>query len=75
MELRLAMLDTVSTPVSGTMKVSGVARDPDDDTILGAAIEGCAEYLVTGDQDLLALGEYEGIRIVTPRAFLERLKR
>ena len=29
--------------------------------------------LGTGDQDLLAVGDYQGIRIVTPRAFLQRL--
>jgi predicted nucleic acid-binding protein len=28
--------------------------------------------LVTGDHDLLAVGDYQGIRIVTPRAFLQR---
>jgi putative PIN family toxin of toxin-antitoxin system len=74
-ELRLAMLDTLSTPVAGQVEVVGVARDPDDDQVLAAAIEGCADYLVTGDQDLLTLGEYEGIRIVTPRYLLDLLER
>jgi predicted nucleic acid-binding protein len=36
-------------------------------------VEGCADYIVTGDQDLLAIEEYQGIRIVTPRVFLQRL--
>jgi predicted nucleic acid-binding protein len=45
----------------------------DDDAILAAAVEGCADYIVTGDQDLLAIGDYQSIRIVTPRAFLQRL--
>jgi predicted nucleic acid-binding protein len=36
-------------------------------------VEGGADYIVTGDQDLLAIGDYQGIRIVTPRAFLQRL--
>jgi predicted nucleic acid-binding protein len=34
-------------------------------------VEGKADYIVSGDQDLLALGVYEGIRVVTPRQFVE----
>jgi predicted nucleic acid-binding protein len=36
-------------------------------------VEGGANYLVSGDQDLLDLGEYQNIRAVTPRAFVELL--
>ena len=46
-----------------------VARDPDDDAVLAAAIAGEASAIVTGDRDLLVLGEHRGIRIVTPRDF------
>lgn len=46
-----------------------VARDPDDDAVLAAAIAGGASAIVTGDRDLLVLGEHHGIRIVTPRDF------
>jgi putative PIN family toxin of toxin-antitoxin system len=44
-------------------------RDPDDDTILACALEAKANYLVTGDEDLLELKVFKGIRIVTPRDF------
>lgn len=54
--------------------VSGVVRDPADDVILGTAIAAGAPILVTGDQDLLVLGTYEDIEIVTPREFLDRLE-
>jgi len=47
----------------------GVCRDPDDDAILACALEARADYLVTGDVDLLELKVFEGIRIVTPRDF------
>jgi uncharacterized protein len=74
LDLRVAMLGILSTMVSVSSRtVTGVSRDPDDDAILAAALEGCADYIVTGDQDLLAIGDYQGIRIVTPRAFLQRL--
>lgn len=48
-------------------------RDPNDDMILSCALAGGASYLVSSDQDLLVVGEYRGVRIVTPRQFLLRL--
>jgi predicted nucleic acid-binding protein len=56
--------------VAGDYPVSAASADPDDDKYLAAALEGRAAHVVTGDPDLLALGEYEGIRIVSPRVFL-----
>ena len=50
-------------------------RDPDDLPVLGTAVAGRAELLVTGDQDLLTLHVYAGIAIITPRACYERLQR
>ena len=49
--------------------VTGVCRDPEDDHILACAISSEANFLVTGDDDLLSLKSYEGIKILTPRAF------
>jgi predicted nucleic acid-binding protein len=34
-------------------------------------VEGKADYVVSGDQDLLILDKYEGIQVVTPRRFME----
>ena len=59
--------------VPGEQDVSGVCLDPDDDKYLAAAVEGRAAFLITGDRQLLALREYEGVRIVGPTAFLEAL--
>jgi putative PIN family toxin of toxin-antitoxin system len=55
--------------VSHASMVSGVCRDPDDDQILSCALSAKADYLVTGDFDLLDLKEFHGIRILTPGAF------
>ena len=57
-----------------TGRARGVCRDPDDDAVLSAAFEGRADVIVTGDEDLLVLEDYEGIGIVTPRAFLEMIQ-
>lgn len=52
---------------------AAICRDPDDDVVLGTAMAAGADAIVTGDKDLLVLGSYEGIRIQTPRQFLESL--
>lgn len=46
-------------------------RDRKDDYILTAAILGQADYLVTGDRDLLTLGEVGQLKIVSPGELLE----
>ena len=54
---------------------SPVCRDPDDDVVLATAITAGVNLIVTGDRDLLVLRIYEGVRLVTPRQFLEWLDR
>jgi putative PIN family toxin of toxin-antitoxin system len=52
-----------------------ICRDPDDEVVLATAVAAQAEVIVTGDADLLVLKEYQGIRILSPRQFLEFLDR
>jgi putative PIN family toxin of toxin-antitoxin system len=59
--------------VAGERDLEGASKDPDDDKYIAAAIEGRAGFVVAGDSDLLDLKQYDGIRIVTPRAFLDLL--
>jgi len=56
-----------------TGSVRGICRDANDDMVLECAVLAHANVIVSGDKDLLAVGEYEGIRILTPRAFLDGL--
>ncbi len=73
MDDNLALLQNEATLVVPTILVQGVATHPEDDLILSAAVSAGADYLVTGDRQLLALGEYGGIPIVSPRSFLDIL--
>ena len=48
-----------------------VCRDKDDDELLATALAGEAEAIVSGDKDLLILKEFQGIKILSPRRFIE----
>jgi predicted nucleic acid-binding protein len=50
-----------------------VCRDPDDDYLLGCAAARGADYVVTGDDDLLVVGRYRDVAIVNAREFLALL--
>ncbi len=47
-----------------------LCRDPRDDKFLALALDGRADLLLTGDEDLLALHPFRGIAILSPAAFL-----
>ncbi len=49
-----------------------VCRDQKDDKLLELAVSGTADFLLTGDKDLLVLNPFRGVEIITPREFLER---
>lgn len=46
-----------------------ICRDPFDDEILALAVGNGADYIITGDKDLLDLKEYQSTKIVSPRQF------
>ncbi len=46
-------------------------RDPKDDKILELALNGQAQYIVSGDKDLLVLNPFRGVKIVTAEEFLK----
>lgn len=47
-----------------------VCRDPKDDGILEVAVNGSADFIITGDQDLLSLKHFQDIRIISPAVYL-----
>jgi putative PIN family toxin of toxin-antitoxin system len=71
--MRVAALAILADLADGDLIVKTVKADPDDDKYLSAALLGRADVLVSGDHHLLDLKEYQGVRILKPRAFLELL--
>jgi len=59
--------------VSPKRSIKVISKDPADDRILECALAADAEFIVSGDSDLLDLKTYKGIAIITPRQFLDSL--
>ena len=49
-----------------------VSRDPDDDKFIGCALDAKALYIVSGDKDLLDIGRYENVEMITAAEFCSR---
>ena len=52
--------------------VINILKDTDDNRVLEAAIKGNCSFIITGDEELLELGLFEGIEILAASGFLER---
>ncbi len=65
--LGLLLRDAHLTEITESIQA---CRDPKDDQVLEVAVCGRADWIITGDADLLVLGPFRGIRIVTPTDFL-----
>ncbi len=58
--------------VDVTSRIDTIKVDPSDNAFLECAVDGRADYIVSGDRHLLGLGTYRGIQIISPREFLAR---
>jgi len=56
------------------LELTAIPEDPSDDKYIICAIEGNAEYIISGDNHLISLGNWEGIRVITARDFLDLLE-
>ena len=72
----VALLKTVALDVTVNADVSDAGiPDPDDLVFLACAVDGCADFIASGDKHLKGLKTYRGIPIVTARELLEILDR
>lgn len=79
----LAALLSQAEMAPGERELPGVTRDPKeprrfplhrkDDAVVACAVEGEADYIVSGDDDLLVLDVYKDVKTVTPRQFMSIL--
>jgi uncharacterized protein len=69
----LLRTEAIVTPLS--IPVSGVASHPEDDLVLATGLSASADFLGTRDKQLLKLGNYLGLRIVSPGELLPILIR
>lgn len=64
------MLASVAVVTAGTLVLPPLEADPDDTKYLACAVEGAADYIISGDHHLTDLGTFRGIRIVEPAFFI-----
>jgi uncharacterized protein len=70
----LTVAKTLSEVVIISMVTVPELRDPADLKILATAVSAQADVIVTGDQDLLVLGSFPGVAILTPVEFYNSLE-
>jgi putative PIN family toxin of toxin-antitoxin system len=61
--------EAICQVIEHSLKITNICRDADDDNIIACAAAAKADYLVTGDSDLLEIKGYQGVKIITPWDF------
>lgn len=67
----IRQLSAFAEHVEPKQRIDVVKNDPTDNRIVECATASGSDYLVSGDKHLLKLGQYQGVKIVTPADFLE----
>lgn len=63
-------LQATARTVTPAVELDVIKEDPADNRILECAVTAGSDYIVTGDKDLLRLGRYDAIHILTVADFL-----
>jgi len=66
--LGIYLQDVMRVPVPGALR--GVCRDSKDDMVFECAVNAGASLIISGDNDLLTVGSYQDIRVLTARAYI-----
>jgi uncharacterized protein len=70
-----AIIADAARTITPTVQLDVVKEDPPDNRILECAVTAGADYIITGDKDLLRLRRYDSINIITVSEFLELLQK
>ncbi len=63
----------IARVTTGQITINWIDTDPEDDKVLECAVEAHADYIISGDQHLKDLSNFQGIPILTPKALLDML--
>ena len=74
-ERLISLLLEIAEMIEPKNKLNVVKDDPTDNKFIECAVEGNADYIITGDNHLQKLKEHRGIKILNPADFLRKLKK
>ena len=66
--------EQLSEKITPMIEVNALPEDPDDNKFLACALQVSATHIISGDEHLLRLKEFRGIKITSPAEFVERMK-
>jgi len=67
-------IEEIAFDIKLTDSIQNVCRDKDDDKIIECAVLANADYIITGDDDLLTIKEFRGTKIITANEYINILK-
>lgn len=75
LEVVIELLGKIAVMTPGQFTVDAIKDDPTDNIFLACAVEGGADFIISGDRHLTNLKEFQGITIVNPATFLAIVRR
>jgi putative PIN family toxin of toxin-antitoxin system len=67
----LTLISKLALMVEPKETLDVISADPPDNRVVECACEGCAEIIISGDEHLLQLSEFRGIKIMRAPDFLK----
>lgn len=70
----LDKMSKIAVITPGKLDIEAIPDDPSDNMVLSCAVEGEADFIISGDHHLTDLRIFQGIKIVDPAAFLKIIR-
>ncbi len=71
----MTALETIGIVVEGAFVVYKIEKDVIDNIFLAAALEGKTDFIISLDKEVLNLKNFHGIQIITPKLFLDIIRK